>query len=175
MALVVLLRGVNVGGHRRFKPAQFVMLFRHLDAVNVGAAGTFVIKKPVSRTQLRNEIASKLPFEADITICRGREVVKLLDHPAFALVPERSGIVRFVSILPSLPRSPPQLPITIPARGAWQLKVLARKGRFVLGVYLRHMKVIGHLSKLDNLFGMPATTRSWTTLTAIARAIDEKE
>ena len=41
MALVVLLKGINVGGHRTFRPV-----------VNIGAAGTFVIRQPVTRTQL---------------------------------------------------------------------------------------------------------------------------
>ena len=44
MALVVLLRGVNVGGHRTFRPTTLAEQLRHLDAVNVGAAGTFVIR-----------------------------------------------------------------------------------------------------------------------------------
>ena len=38
MALVVFLRGVNVGGHRTFKPAALVKQLAHLDAVNIGAA-----------------------------------------------------------------------------------------------------------------------------------------
>ena len=53
MALVVLLRGVNVGGHRTFRPTKLAAQLRHLGAVNVGAAGTFVIRQPVTRAQLR--------------------------------------------------------------------------------------------------------------------------
>ena len=48
MALVVLLRGVNVGGHRTFRPAVLAQRLKHLDAVNIGAAGTFVIRRPVA-------------------------------------------------------------------------------------------------------------------------------
>ena len=75
MALVVFLRGVNVGGHRAFRPTTLAEQLRHLDAVNVGAAGTFVIRQPVSRAQLRVEVARRLPFETEIMICRGREIV----------------------------------------------------------------------------------------------------
>ena len=39
-------------------------------------------------------------------------------------------------------------------------------------MYRRHMKVIGYLGALDRVFGVPATTRNWNTLTAIAKAID---
>lgn len=82
MAQVVLLRGLNVGGHRRFRPASLAEELAHLDAVNIGAAGTFVI-----------------------------------------------------------------------------------------GVYRRQMAVIGHLGKLDDLVGVPATTRSWSTVAAIGRVL----
>ena len=37
MALVVLLRGVNVGGHKTFRPAALAKELALLDAVNIGA------------------------------------------------------------------------------------------------------------------------------------------
>jgi len=44
VALVVFLRGVNVGGHRTFRPSVLARELEHLDAVNIGAAGTFGVK-----------------------------------------------------------------------------------------------------------------------------------
>ena len=41
VALVVLLRGINVGGHRTFRLSALAEQPKHLDAVNIGAAGTF--------------------------------------------------------------------------------------------------------------------------------------
>jgi hypothetical protein len=58
-----------------------------------------------------------------------------------------------------------------PATGVWLLKVLAREGRFVVGVHRRQMKVIGYLGALDRVFGVPVTTRNWNTLAAIARLL----
>ena len=55
MALVVLLRGINVGGHRIFRPSTLAAHLKHLDAVNIGAAGTLVVRRPLSRTRLRAE------------------------------------------------------------------------------------------------------------------------
>jgi len=75
VALVVFLRGVNVGGHKTFRPTKLADQLKHLDAVNIGAAGTFVIRRPVTRAQLRAELASKLPFKAEVVICQGREIV----------------------------------------------------------------------------------------------------
>jgi uncharacterized protein (DUF1697 family) len=70
VALVVLLRGVNVGGHRTFRPTTLAEQLTHRDAVSIGAAGTFVIRRPVTRAQLRAELARRLPFDAEIMICR---------------------------------------------------------------------------------------------------------
>ena len=172
MALVVLLRGLNVGGHRTFRPTALAEQLQHLDAVNIGAAGTFVIRQPVSRAQLRAEVARGLPFDAEIMICEGREIVRLMSHDFFAGHPVRPDIVRFVSVLSRLPRSAPRLPLKLPSCGKWLLKVLARDGRFVFGLYRRHMKVIGYLGTLDRLFGVPVTTRNWNTITAIAKVLD---
>jgi uncharacterized protein (DUF1697 family) len=172
MALVVLLRGVNVGGHRSFRPARFVEQLSHLDAVNVGSTGVFVIRRPVSRTQLRAEIATRLPFAAEIMICGGQELTGLLHHPAFAKHRAGPSDVRFVSVLSRRPRSAPRLPVTLPPQGKWLVKVIARDGRFALGIYRRHMKVIGYLGALDRIFGVAVTTRSWNTIEAIARALN---
>lgn len=174
MALVVLLRGVNVGGHRNFRPTRLAAQLRHLDAVNIGAAGTLVIRQPVGRAHLRDEVARRLPFEADIVICQGREILELRAQDLFAGHPVRSGMVRFVSVLSRLPRSAPRLPVDFPSRGRWLMRILARDRRFVVGVYRRHMKVIGHLGALDRVFGVPVTTRNWNTIDAIARVLDRR-
>jgi hypothetical protein len=169
---VVLLRGLNVGGYRTFRPSRLAEQLQHLDAVNIGAAGTFVIRQPVSRAQLRLEVARRLPFDAGIMMCQGREIVRLMSHDFFSGHPVRPDIVRCVSVLSRLPRSAPQLPMKLPSGGKWLLKLLARDGRFVFGLYRRHMKVIGCLGKLDRLFGVPATTRNWNTIVAIAKVLD---
>jgi uncharacterized protein (DUF1697 family) len=172
MALVVLLRGLNVGGYRNFRPSKLAGQLRQLDVVNIGAAGTFVVRRPVSPSQLRAEIAARLNFNAEIMIVQGREIGRLLSHAVFARYPVRPGIVRFVSVLSRVPASAPRLPMSFPPRGPWLLRILGRDGRFVFGMYKRHMKVIGYLGGLDRVFGVRATTRNWNTIAAIARIIE---
>jgi uncharacterized protein (DUF1697 family) len=171
VALVVLLRGVNVGGHRTFRPTTLTHQLQHLEAVNIGAAGTFVIRQPITRTQLRAELARRLPFDTEIVICQGRDVVALMSHDYFADQPVRGDVVRFVSVMSQRPRSMPSIPMRLPSSGPWLLKILATEKRFVFGVYRRHMKVIGYLGTFDRLFGVPVTTRNWNTITAIARVL----
>ena len=171
----MFMRGVNVGGHRTFRPAKLVQELRQLEAVNIGAAGTFVIRRPVGVTRVRDEIARRLPFETELMICQASDIARLVSCDVFAGAPARPDVVRFVSVLSRAPRSALKLPISFPPRGPWLLKVLARDGRFVFGTYRRHMKVIGHLGKLDRLFGVPATTRNWNTIEAIARVLGEPD
>lgn len=173
VALVVFLRGVNVGGHRTFRPTALAAQLKHLDAVNIGAAGTLVIRRPVPLKRLRADVARRLPFDAEIMICQGREIIRLMSQTHFANLPARTGVVRFVSVLSRRPRTAPPMPVSFPSRGRWLLKILARENRFVFGLYLRHMKVIGYLSTLDRVFGVPVTTRNWNTIVAIAKVLDK--
>ena len=174
MALVVFLRGINVGGHRAVRPAVLAKQLEHLGAVSIGAAGTFVVRRPVTRAKLRAELHRRLPFDAEIIICHGREIAGLVSQSFFAGYPVRPDIVRFVSVLSRRTGAAPQLPVSLPAHGKWLLRVLARDHRFIVGVYRRQMKVIGCLGALDRIFGVPVTTRSWTTIAAVARVLDKR-
>jgi hypothetical protein len=171
LALVVLLRGVNVGGHRTFRPSVLASELRHLDAVSIGAAGTFVIRRPVSRAHVRAEFARRLPFAAEIIVCRGNEIVRLMSCDFFAGHATRPDIVRFVSVLARRPRATPPTPMNLPPTGTWLVRVLARERRFVVGLYRRRMMAIGCLGTLDSVFGVAVTTRSWSTMATVARVL----
>jgi uncharacterized protein (DUF1697 family) len=174
MALVVFLRGVNVGGHRRLRPAVLAQELSGYGAVNVGAAGTLVVRKPGSRVRLRAELRRKLPFDTDIVFCEGRDLVRLEAEGPFDAGPSRPEAVRFVSVLSKAPRIRPALPISLPPRGRWLVQLIAVRKRFVLGLYRRHMKTIGYLGRIDALFGVPVTTRNWNTIVAIVRILNDR-
>jgi hypothetical protein len=106
-------------------------------------------------------------------IIQGREIAKLMSRDYFTDQPARPDLVRFVSVLSRRPRLPPSTPLSLPSSGKWLLKVLAREGRFVIGLYRRQMRAIGYLGTLDRLFGVPATTRNWNTIIAIARVLGD--
>ena len=171
MAFVVFLRGINVGGHRRVRPSLFARELSNYDVVNVGAAGTFVVRKPGSRAKFRAELLRKLPFEAQVVVCDARDLINLEMENPFATEPSRPDAVRFVSILSKASRVRPSIPITLPPDGEWLLRVIASKKRFVFGLYRRHMKTISCLGQIDKLFGAPATTRNWNTIISIVRIL----
>ena len=173
MALVVFLRGINVGGHRTFRPTKLAEALKHVGAVNIGAAGTLVIRHPMTQAQARAEVARMLPFVAEIVVCQSREIVKLLSNDPFEGQSVRPDVVRFVSVLSQRPRLAPSTPMQFPSSGRWLMKIIARRNRFVIGMYRRHMKVIGYLGALDRLYGVTATTRNWNTFATIARVLHD--
>ena len=175
MALLVFLRGVNVGGHRTFRPSILAKRLSDYGVVNVGAAGTFVVRKPGSKAKFRAALLRKLPFEAEIVICDGRDLIHLEMENPFRAEPSRADIARFVSILSRAGGLRAALPVTIPPEGEWLVRVMASKEQFVFGVYRRHTKTIGCLGRIDSLFGVPATTRSWNTIPAVVRILKGQE
>jgi uncharacterized protein (DUF1697 family) len=173
VALVAFLRGVNVGGHRTFRPTVLAYELKAFDVVNVGAAGTFVVRKPVSRVEFLAALRAKLPFEAHVVLSDGRDVRRLATAHPFGTELPGPGVVRFMSILSSPVRVGPSMPIALPSDGEWLVRLIAARGQFVFGEYRRHMKTIRYLGDVDRLFGTPATTRNWNTINAILRVLDD--
>jgi uncharacterized protein (DUF1697 family) len=171
MALVVFLRGVNVGGHKRLRPSILAKELGQYDVVNVGAAGTFVVRKPGSRAKFRAELLQRLPFETHVMLCEGRDLIRLEMENPFGPGPSQPDVVRFVSVLSKTRRVLPSIPISLPPDGEWLVRLIASKDRFVFGEYRRHMKTITYLGKIDELFGAPATTRNWNTIVSIVRIL----
>ena len=99
MAHVVLLRGVNVGGQRTFRPSVLAKELEKFDVVNVGAAGTFVVRGPITSSQLRDEFRRRLPFNAEILIAHSRDFVRIANSNPFEDTPTGPDIVRFVTVL----------------------------------------------------------------------------
>lgn len=171
MALVAFLRGVNVGGHRTFRPSVLARELSDHDVVNVGAAGTFIVRTPGPRAEFRAELLRKLPFEAEVVLCDSRDLISLEAENPFGTEPSSRDIVRFVSILSRAGGLRATLPVTFPADGDWLVRVIASKKQFVFGMYRRHMKTIGYLGQVDKLFGVPATTRNWNTILAVVQLL----
>jgi uncharacterized protein (DUF1697 family) len=175
MRRVVFLRGVNVGKANRCQPAVIASQLSRLGVVNIGAVGTFVVREDVSESALHAAIAKQLPFKCEIMICPARDIIKLATKDPFSGQPSGEKITRFVSVLAkSLPLPLPlNLPHCLPSPDDWLLKIIAIQGRFVLGLYRRHMKAIGYLGKIEKLLGVAATTRSWNTMQKVVQILSQ--
>ncbi len=171
MAFIVFLRGINVGGYRTVRPSLIAKELGAYDVVNVGAAGTFVVRKPVSRVNFVAELCRKLRLDAEVALCEGSDLIRLEMENPFGTEPSPPDVVRFVSILSRAGRGNVRLPTAILEDGEWAVRILGLKNRLVFGVYRRHMKTIGYLGQIDELFGAPATTRSWNTILSVLRIL----
>lgn len=175
MALIIFLRGINVGGHRTFRPSMLARDLAAYDVVNVGAAGTFVVRKPGSRTKFLAELRRRVPFEAQVACCDGDDLIRLEMENPFEAVALPASVVRFVSVLSKAPQYNGSFPVAFPAGDEWFVRLIGARGRLVFGVYRRHMRTIGYLGQIDKLFGAPATTRSWSTILSVLRILKGPE
>ena len=173
MPLVVFLRGVNVGGHRRFRPSELARDLSQFDVTNVAAAGTFIVRKPGSRARFRAALLDRLPFATAIAMCEGREILRIESENPFNTA-VRPGVVRFVSVLTSRRQARVDQPIVLPNENGWFVRVVGTDGPFVFGEYRRHMKTIGYLGQLDTLLGAAVTTRGWNTILHVARLLRDE-
>jgi uncharacterized protein (DUF1697 family) len=171
MPSVVFLRAVNVGRTNRCQPALIAKQLASFEIVNIGAVGTFVVRKNVSESALRAAIARQLPFQCEIMICPARDISELAAEDPFSRHPSGPDVVRFVSVLAKRLRALPPLPLDLPSDDDWLLKIIAIQGRFVLGLYRRQMKAISYLGKIEKLLGVPITTRNWNTMEKVAKLL----
>jgi uncharacterized protein (DUF1697 family) len=172
MALVVFLRGANVGGHRKFRPAALAKEMADLGVVNIGAAGTFVARKPVSAAAFRAELARRLPFETEVMICPAGEMLALRESEPFAEPPAGRDVRNFVTVLARKPKMVPKLPIRWPEGKDWQVDFFRIAGRFAF-TFLRPdpKRLIYPNGVVEKVFGIPGTTRSWSTIEAACKIL----
>jgi len=172
MALVVLLRGANVGGHRVFRPAALAKEMAELSVVNIGAAGTLVVKKPVSAAAFRAELARRLAFETDVMICSAAEVLALAESEPFSRPPSGSDVRAMVTVLAKKPKPLPRLPIRRPEGKDWQVDLFRVAGRFALSFWRGDRKRMIYPNEVaEKVMGTPCTTRSWSTIEAACKIL----
>jgi uncharacterized protein (DUF1697 family) len=164
------MRGVNVGGHKAFRPSLLAKELAHLGVINVGAAGTFVVPGNVAPKAIRAEFLERLPFEAELMICRGSDVLDLVASEPF---PSAKDLRRFVSVISRRPGKPPRLPLCQPAGDRWEVKVIAVSGAFALSLWRRLGKsFVDPNAVVEKGFGLSATTRNWNTIVKICEILE---
>jgi uncharacterized protein (DUF1697 family) len=168
--LVVFLRGVNVGGNKTFKPAE---LARALGAVNVGAAGTFVLHAGGAESAVRKSILEALEFDCEVVVCAGADVVALARRAEKEARPYGKDLKTMVTVLAAKPKSTPKLPVSAPDGKDWQVRLLEVNGPFVTSTWRRtERRFIYPNEVVEKLFGVPATTRGWSTIESLRKIVE---
>lgn len=173
-AFVVFLRGVNVGGHKTFRPSLLAKdLSADFDVTNVGAAGTFVVRRAASPASLRSAIVARLPFEAGIMVCPAEEIRDLLRSEPFGCGKPQADTKRFVSVLEKSPARPAPLPIERPPGKEWQVRLVRVELRYALSVWRRTgERGLYPNEVVERALGVSATTRGWETIGKVARILE---
>jgi uncharacterized protein (DUF1697 family) len=172
MASIIFFRAVNVGGHQKFQPGRLAAELAALGVVNIGAAGTFVVRKAPGQATLRAEIFSRLHFQPELMICPAREVTGLLESEPFRDAPAGKDITQYVCVMAKTPVAPP-LPLDFPAAGPWEVKVHRVVGRFVCCLQRPGQKKLYPNAVVERHFGVSATTRNWNTFLKIGGALEK--
>jgi len=173
VAHVVFLRGANVGGNNVFRPAKLAAALSHLDTVNVGAAGTFVIRGKTSAAAIRREILSRLPFEPHLAIHQAKDIVALVHPEPFRGVKFSKTMRGWVAALCARPKRDPELPHIVSKRGTWVCRVDRVDGSFAFGLWqLVPRGFVIPANVVEDALGAPATVRWWETYERIARVIE---
>jgi uncharacterized protein (DUF1697 family) len=171
MASVVFFRAVNVGGHQAFKPAQLAKEIAGFDVVNIGAAGTLVVRGNASPAELRDEILRRLPFQPELMICSAKEVLDLVHSRPFQAAATGKDLGHFVSVLLKAPQVKPKLPLEQPPGAGWEVRIVTVIGRFALSV--RRLGQTYSNAVVEKQFGVPATTRNWNTMVAVGEVLEK--
>lgn len=175
MASVVFFRAVNVGSHQRFQPSALVKQLADFEVMNIGAAGTFVVRKNISQATLRAEILRRLTFKPELVICPARDVIALEQSNPFQDAPDETRDLRhYVTVMTKAPRTLPPLPLEKPAGNKWEVKLIAVNGRFALSLWRRQTNGILYPNAVaEKHFAIPATTRNWNTISTICKIVNQ--
>ena len=170
---VVFLKGVNVGGNNVFRPKQCAEALSHLDVVNVGAAGTFVVRARATTTAIKKEFLAQLPFEPVIALTTAAELMRFVQSAPFGPKTRPTGVRWWVAVLAANTKAQPELPIGMPAGKTWSVRMDAIDGRFAIGHWRRRPGgfVIPN-QVVEKALGVPATVRWWETFERIAKVIE---
>ena len=172
MSHVVFLRAANVGGRNVFRPASLAAGLAHLDVVNVGAVGTFVVRGKATPAAIRRQILAQLAFEPAIVVRPASDILELVASDPFrgsALSRDRRG---WAAVLAGTPKTRPNLPVSTPAGSAWSVRLDRLENGFALGIWRRSARGFAYPSDfVEETLGVPATTRYWETFLRLATVL----
>jgi uncharacterized protein (DUF1697 family) len=175
MAYVVFLRAANVGGRNALRPARLAADLVHLDVVNVGAAGTFVVRGKATEAAIRREILARVSFEPTIVVRRASEILALVASDPFRGITFSRDLRGWAAALAGRPKARPDLPLLAPRGRDWSVRVDRVEDKFAVGLSRRRPGgSVFPSSVLEDALGVPATTSWWETVQRLASLLSPR-
>ena len=174
---VALLRGINVGGHKKVPMADLKALMVDLgfdDVKTLLNSGNVIFSGPESKTenvenQLAEAIEKKFGFPVPVLVRHAEELMIMEQLNPFQNIEITKDIRRYVSFLKSKPENAPNLP--------WQsddgaFKILEGTEDTVFSVLdLSLSGTPDAMKTLEQFYGKDITTRNWKTVEKIGKLI----
>jgi uncharacterized protein (DUF1697 family) len=175
---VALLRGINVGGHRKISKEQLTSIFERIGLSRVQtllASGNVVFSSAEGdeaklQTSIESALESELGYSVDVMVRTVEYICELLDLDPFAEY-EPVGAKFYVTFLSRRPEEQPELPVRLTDQGS---EAVGLNDREFFAVSYKNEGSYGDFSKyLQQTFGkQPVTTRNWNTIAKIAALKD---
>lgn len=178
---IAFLRAINVGGHAvvsmkalaaAFKAAGCRDVKTFLQSGNLAfkAAGA---KTPAWQEKIQSKLNELLGTETVVIFRTLGELGQMVKADPFRNVAEDPDVKRYVALLAARPHKAPRIPIDSPKDG---LTVFRMDNLNVYVLSRRVKKASGSPNLLvEKTFGVPATTRNWSTITKIAKFFEEQD
>jgi uncharacterized protein (DUF1697 family) len=173
---VAFLRAINVAGHGAVRMTDLRRFFERAGAADVRTviqSGNVVFAAPSRDVagilrRVRKALVGSESGAPAIMVRRMDEIEALVAREPFAGYQKTGRIKFYVAFLATALRRTPQLPIALPKE---ELEAIAIAGRDVFIVSrLKPSGFFGFPNNfIEDALGVSATTRNWSTVTAIAR------
>src|SRR5512145_967705 len=171
-AYVALLRGINVGGHKRVSMDRLRQAFESLGFQNVStllASGNVVFHAPAqSRAALIRKIEAglkrSLGHEISVILRTPEELRALAGLNPFRAIRVTPQTRLFVTFLAEKPRTRLKIPYLSPDKSYRILRRTRGELCSVLTVGPQWAKNLRQMDILEKEFGKRITTRSWSTV-----------
>jgi len=170
---VAFLRAVNVAGHAGVRMVDLRAAFEQAGAALVRTyiqSGNVLFDAPAAEIpgllpRLRAAVGRLTGGPTTVVFRTMRELERLVRSAPFQEFEGRGDLKLYVALLAAQPRHSPELPLHQPTDG---LEAIALRRHDVLLVSRRVRGRFGFPNNfVEKAFGVPATTRNWTTVTKL--------
>ena len=172
---VALLRGINVGGHKKVAMAELRKVFAGMGCEKVRtvlASGNVIFESGTEPAELTRQIPVTLEkafgFSIPVLVRPLADIEGILALDPFAGVEVTPDTRRYVTFLRHIPGEHPGLPRTV-AEGGFRLLGMGFGALFTV-LDLSRSGTVDLMAYLDKAFGKDITTRTWKTLVRIGQA-----
>ena len=177
MKYVILLRGINVGGHKKVQMAKLREVLTQAGYSGVKtllASGNVVLESPEeSISHLENRISALLEtafgFSIPVLVRMGEDILNIIREDPFKDIEVHKDIRLYVTFL----RNEPETPIEAPwASADGSYRILAVKDRMLLSVLdISVKKTVDAMQEEGKALGKEITTRNWNTVIKIGNLL----